>query len=188
MDTLAREAGQSIANTSQHLQVMRAARLVAAEKEGQYVTYSLADNEVCDFFQSLRHLAESRLAEIERVTRDFLQERGQMEPVDRVALMERVRAGAVTVLDVRPPEEYRAGHIPGAISVPLSELKHRLAELPRDQEIVAYCRGPYCVLAVEAIDMLRAHGFEALRLEDGVPDWRARGFTVAVGEGPLPST
>lgn len=188
VETLAREAGQSIANTSQHLQVMRAARLVAAEKEGQYVTYSLADNEVCDFFQSLRHLAESRLAEVERVTRDFLQERGQMEPVDRVALIERVRAGAVTVLDVRPPEEYRAGHIPGAISVPLSELKHRLTELPRDREIVAYCRGPYCVLAVEAVDMLRAHGFKALRLEDGVPDWRARGFTVAVGEGPLPST
>lgn len=188
VETLAREAGQSIANTSQHLQVMRAARLVAAEKEGQYVTYSLADNEVCDFFQSLRHLAESRLAEVERVTRDFLQERGQMEPVDRVALIERVRAGAVTVLDMRPPEEYRAGHIPGAISVPLSELKHRLTELPRDREIVAYCRGPYCVLAVEAVDMLRAHGFKALRLEDGVPDWRARGFTVAVGEGPLPST
>jgi rhodanese-related sulfurtransferase len=188
VETLAREAGQSIANTSQHLQVMRAARLVAAEKEGQYVTYSLADNEVCDFFQSLRHLAESRLAEVERVTRDFLQERGQMEPVDRVALTERVRTGAVTVLDVRPPEEYRAGHIPGAISVPLSELKHRLAELPRDREIVAYCRGPYCVLAVEAVDMLRAHGFKALRLEDGVPDWRARGLTVAVGEEPLPST
>lgn len=188
VETLAREAGQSIANTSQHLQVMRAARLVAAEKEGQYVTYSLADNEVCDFFQSLRHLAESRLAEVERVTRDFLQERGQMEPVDRVALIERVRAGAVTVLDVRPPEEYRAGHIPGAISIPLSELKHRLAELPTDREIVAYCRGPYCVLAVEAVDMLRAHGFKTLRLEDGVPDWRARGFTVAVGEEPFPST
>ena len=182
VETLAREAGQSIANTSQHLQVMRAARLVAAEKEGQYVTYSLADNEVCDFFQSLCHLAESRLAEVERATRDFLQERGQMEPVDRVALIERVRDGAVTVLDVRPPEEYRAGHIPGAISVPLSELKHRLAELPRDREIVAYCRGPYCVLAVEAVDMLRTHGFKALRLEDGVPDWRARGLTVAVGE------
>lgn len=188
VETLAREAGQSIANTSQHLQVMRAARLVAAEKEGQYVTYGLADNEVCDFFQSLRHLAESRLAEVERVTRDFLQERGQMEPVDRVALIERVRAGAVTVLDVRPPEEYRAGHIPGAISVPLSELKHRLAELPRDREIVAYCRGPYCVLAVEAVDMLRAHGFKALRLEDGVPDWRAQGFRVAVGEELFPST
>lgn len=182
VETLAREAGQSIANTSQHLQVMRAARLVAAEKEGQYVTYSLADNEVCDFFQSLRHLAESRLAEVERVTRDFLQERGQMEPVDPVALIERVRAGAVTVLDVRPPEEYRAGHIPGAISVPLSTLESRLARLPTDRDVVAYCRGPYCVMAVEAVAILRSRGFQAVRLEDGVPDWRARGFEVEVGE------
>ncbi len=182
VETLGREAGQSVANTSQHLQVLRAARLVATEKKGQYVTYRLADSEVCDFFQSLRHLAESRLAEVERVTREFLEERGAMEPVDRAVLVERVRRGEVTVLDVRPREEYDAGHIPGAISVPLSALESRLAELPTDRDVVAYCRGPYCVLAVEAVAILRSRGFQAVRLEDGVPDWRARGFEVAVGE------
>ncbi len=183
VEALARQAGQSLANASQHLQVLRAARLVAAQKSGLYVTYRLADGEVCEFFQALRRLAESRLAEVERVTRDFLEPRGAMEPVDSSALIERLRQGQVTVLDVRPREEYRAGHIPGAISVPLPELERRLAELPRDREIVAYCRGPYCVLAVEAVATLRSHGFNAIRLEDGVPDWRARGFAVAVGNG-----
>lgn len=182
VEALAQQAGQSLANTSQHLQVLRSARLVEGEKDGLYVTYRLADAKVCEFFQALRRLAETRLAEVERVTLEFLEKRGAMEPVDRASLIRRVRSGDVTVLDVRPPEEYRAGHIPGAISVPLSALKHRLAGLPRDREIVAYCRGPYCVLAIEAVDILRAHGFRALRLEDGVPDWRARGFTVAVGE------
>lgn len=185
VEALARQAGQSVANTSQHLQVLRAARLVEAEKEGLYVTYRLAGGQVCDFFQALRRLAESRLAEVERVTRDFLEARGALEPVDGSALIGRVRRGEVTVLDVRPHEEYRAGHIPGAISVPLPELERRLAELPRDREIAAYCRGPYCVLALEAVDTLRSHGFDAIRLEDGVPDWRARGFTVAVGEEKL---
>ncbi len=183
VEALARQAGQSLANTSQHLQILRAARLVAAQKSGLYVTYRLADGEVCEFFQALRRLAESRLAEVERVTRDFLEARGAMEPVDSSALIERLCQGQVTVLDVRPREEYRAGHIPGAISVPLPELERRLAELPRDREIVAYCRGPYCVLAVEAVATLQSHGFNAVRLEDGVPDWRARGFAVAVGNG-----
>ncbi len=116
------------------------------------------------------------------MTREFLEQRDQMEPVDRAAVVERARSGEVTVLDVRPREEYRAGHIPGALSVPLAELKNRLAELPGDRDIVAYCRGPYCVLAVEAVETLRAHGFSAVRLEDGVPEWRARGFEVTVGE------
>ena len=182
VEALARAVDQSVANTSQHLQVLRRARLVEAERKGVAVTYRLADAEVCHFFRSLRRLAEERLAQVERVTRQFLEERGTMEPVDRDALLERVRRGEVTVLDVRPPEEYRAGHIAGAISVPLGELDRRLAELPRDREIVAYCRGPYCVLAIEAVKVLRERGFEAMRLEDGVPDWRARGYAVAVGE------
>jgi len=151
---------------------------VDAEKEGVRVRYHLADEQVCTFFRALRSLAESRLLEIEAVTREFLEARGGMEPVDRDVLVERVRRGEVTVLDVRPPEEYRAGHIPGAVSVPLPELERRLAELPRDREIVAYCRGPYCVMAIEAVELLRAHGFRAVRMEEGVPDWRARGLPV----------
>jgi rhodanese-related sulfurtransferase len=182
VEVLARAVDQSVANTSQHLQVLRRAQLVEAEREGVLVTYRLADEEVCDFFRSLRRLAESRLAEVERVTREFLEKRGTMEPVNREVLLDRVRRGEVIVLDVRPPEEYRAGHIPGAISVPLHQLNRRLSDLPRDREIVAYCRGPYCVLAIEAVELLRERGFEATRLEDGVPDWRARGFPVTVGE------
>ncbi len=182
VDALARLAAQSLANTSQHLQVLRAARLVDADKEGLYVTYRLADSEVARFFQTLRQLAESRLAEIEQTKRAFLERRGLMEPVDREALLERVRSGKVTVLDVRPVEEYRAGHIPRAVSIPLTDLKHRLAEIPRNREVVAYCRGPYCVMAIDAVELLRARGFKAVRLEDGVQEWRARGFEVAVGD------
>jgi len=178
VEALAREANQSIANTSQHLQVLRAARLVEAEKKGLFVTYRLADPAVGEFFRSLRLLAESRLAEIEQVTRDYLKGRSGMEGVDREALLERVRRGEVVVLDVRPSEEYQAGHIPGALSVPLKELESRLEGLPADQEIVAYCRGPYCMLAVEAVERLRARGFKATRLDESVSDWRARGFEV----------
>lgn len=183
VEVLARLVGQPIANTSHHLQVLRRARLVETEKEGVHVTYRLADEDVCGFFRALRRLAESRLLEIEQVTRDFLQARGSMERVDREALFTRVRSGAVTLLDVRPPEEYQAGHIPGAVSVPLAELQRRLADLPRDREIVAYCRGPYCVMAIEAVEMLRSHGFTAIRMEEGVPDWRARGLDVETAEG-----
>lgn len=178
VEALAQQTSQSVANTSQHLQVLRAARLVDAEKAGLYVTYRLADDEVCTFFLALRELATSRLAEIERVTRAYLRDRGAMDPVDREALVGRVKRGEVTVIDVRPVEEFRAGHIPGAVSVPLAELERRLAKLPKSREIVAYCRGPYCVLAIDAVKVLRARGFKAFRMEDGVPDWRARGFAV----------
>ncbi len=175
---LAKQVGQPVANTSHHLQVLRRARLVEAEKRGVQVTYRLADEEVCAVFRALRGLAESRLLEIEQVTREFLETRGSMEPVEREALVERVRSDAVTVLDVRPVEEYDAGHIPGAVSVPLGDLERRLDELPRDREVVAYCRGPYCVMAVEAVEALRARGFSAIRMEEGVPDWRSRGLPV----------
>jgi rhodanese-related sulfurtransferase len=181
VEALAKEASLGMANTSQHLKVLRAARLVDAEKVGLFVTYRLADEVVCEFFRSLRSLAESRLADIREITRKFLEGHEGMEPVDRQALLARVRSGEVTVLDVRPPEEYRAGHIPGALSVPLKDLERRLAEVPRGREIVAYCRGPYCVLAVEAVKILRARGFRAIRLEEGVQDLRAQGFPVAVG-------
>jgi rhodanese-related sulfurtransferase/predicted transcriptional regulator len=178
VETLASEAAISVANASQHLQTLRAARLVEAEKKGLYVEYRLADEEVCRFFHSLRGLAETRLAEVEQVTRAYLEERRAMEPVQSTELLRRVRDGQVTVLDVRPREEYRAGHIPGALSVPLPELKKRLTELPRNREVVAYCRGPYCVMAIEAVELLRKKGFRAHRMEQGIAEWRARRWRV----------
>ncbi|UCF45594.1 MAG: metalloregulator ArsR/SmtB family transcription factor [Myxococcales bacterium] len=181
VEVLAGQMGQSVANTSRHLQVLRGARLVEAEREGVYVRYRLADSEVCAFFLTLRKLAESRLLEVDEITREFLEARNTMEPVDRDLLVERVRSGKVTVLDVRPAEEYLAGHIPGAVSIPLEQLEERLAELPSDREIVAYCRGPYCVMALDATDTLQSNGFEATRFEEGIADWRARGLHVAVG-------
>ncbi len=182
VEALSKETGLTVANASQHLQVLRSARLVEAEKTGLYVTYRLADQMVCEFFLSMRVLAENRLAEVEQIKRQFLKGREGMEPVDRDALLKRVREGAVTVLDVRPSEEYKAGHIPGAISIPLKELEFRLSVLPPNQEVVAYCRGPYCVLAIQAVEFLREKGFNAVRLEEGILDWRAMGFSVAVGD------
>ncbi len=184
VETLAREAGLTVANTSQHLRVLHSARLVESVKQGLFVTYRLADLAVCEFFRSLRSLAELRLAEVESIVRQFREGREALEPLEKKALFRRIRRGEVIVLDVRPPEEYRAGHIPGAVSVPLKNLKSRLSKLSRDREIVAYCRGPYCVLAVEAVEILRSKGFRALRLEDGVPEWRAKGLPVAVGSKP----
>ena len=183
VETLAEEAGLSVANTSQHLQVLRSARLVDAERDSLYVIYRPAGEDVPAVLGTLRDLAESRLAEVERVRREYMESRGTMEQVDSAVLVERVRDGEVTVLDVRPTEEFRAGHAPGAISVPLHELKRHLASLDREKDVVAYCRGPYCVLAVEAVEMLRAEGFTAFHLEDGVAELRARGFTLAVGDG-----
>ena len=178
VEVLAEQAGISVANASQHLRILRAARLVQAEKKGLYVEYRLADDRVWRFFHSLQGMAETRLAEVEQVTRAYLEERGAMEVVHAAELLRRVREGEVTVLDVRPPEEYRAGHIPGALSVPVGELKRRLSELPRDRDIVAYCRGPYCVMAIEAVTFLRRRGFRAHRLEHGVVQWRARGWRI----------
>lgn len=182
VEALADQASLSIANASQHLQVLRAARLVEAQKQGLFVEYRLAGDDVCGFFLSLRGLAETRLAEVQQVTRAFLEERGAMEAVEGEELLRRVKRGEVTVLDVRPVEEYRAGHIPGAVSVPVSALKARLKELPKGKEVVAYCRGPYCVLSVEAVELLRKKGFRAHRLEQGVADLRARGWRLAAGD------
>lgn len=186
VEALAEQAGISVGNASQHLQVLRAARLVNAEKKGLFVEYRLSDEEVCKFFVALRSLAESRLAEVEQVAHDYFEQRGALEAVESNELLRRVRNGEVTVLDVRPTEEYRAGHVPGALSVPIDELKARLKELPKNREIVAYCRGPYCVMAVEAVELLRKKGFAAHRMEQGVVDWRARGWRVEVTkEGAL---
>jgi len=182
VEVLAKEANLGLANTSQHLKALKTARLVETEKSGLFVTYRLADEQVCQFFRSLRNLAEARLTEVREITREFLADRQGLEPVDRDALLTKVREGAVTVLDVRPAEEYRAGHIPGALSIPLKELERRLSDLPRDREVVAYCRGPYCVLAVEAVEILRSRGFSAFRLEENVQDWREEGLPVTTGE------
>ena len=143
--------------------------------------YRLAGQEVCTFYRLLRTLAESRLLEIEHVRNNFLRARGSMEAVDRESLLARVRNGAVTVLDVRPEQEYQAGHLPDAVSLPLADLERRLAEIPQQREVVAYCRGPYCVMALDAVEMLRAHGFNATHMEEGVADWRARGLPVEAG-------
>jgi len=181
VEALARQTGQSVATTSHHLQVLRRARLVEAQKRGLFVTYRLADQQVGGFFLHLRGLAESRLAEIAQVTRQYLQERRAMEAVRTDDLVRRVRAGHVTLIDVRPREEYLAGHIPGAISVPLRDLKKHLGVLPAARDVVAYCRGPYCVMALDAVDLLRRRGFRAHRLELGVPEWRAQGWRVDTG-------
>ena len=183
VEALAGQAGQSVATTSHHLQVLRRARLVEASKAGLYVTYRLADPDVGEFFLSLRRLAESRLAEVQLVTRQYLEARGGLEPVDNDELARRVRAGEVTLIDVRPREEYEAAHIPGAISMPLEELGTRLGSLRKRRDIVAYCRGPYCVMALDAVDLLRRKGFRAHRMEHGVPEWRARGWRVEEGDG-----
>lgn len=183
VDALAKATNQSIANTSQHLRVLRTARFVAADKQGLFVTYRIADEAVADFCVSLRDLAERRILEIEEVTEAFLTERDAFEAVDQEELALRVARGDATVLDVRPEEEYRHGHIKGAISVPLVDLERRLKKLPKKRQIVAYCRGPYCVLAIEAVRKLRACGYNAVRLEYGVHDWRARGLAIESAHG-----
>jgi rhodanese-related sulfurtransferase len=182
VEALAKEAGLTLANTSQHLKVLRLARLVETEKRGLYVTYRLADETVDGFYRALRGLAEARLAEVQQIAHAFAEKRGSLEPIDRRLLMRRMRAGQVTVLDVRPAEEYRAGHIAGAVSLPLRQLEKKLKSLPKDREVVAYCRGPYCVFAPEAVTILRRHGYAARPMDDGVAEWRAQGLPVAVGE------
>lgn len=178
VDELAGKTDQSIANTSHHLQVLRRARLVDSEREGVYVRYALADNSVAALIRALRTLAEDRLLELDSVMKAFLDQRAATEPVDREQLVARVRDGQVTVLDVRPYAEFRAGHLPDAISIPLAELEDRIAELPSKRPVVAYCRGRYCVMALDAVALLRSRGVEAEHLDEGVADWRARGLTV----------
>ena len=181
VEALAKEAGLTLANASQHLKVLRQARLVETERRGVFVTYRVAEDAVADFLGALRRLGEHRLAEVQQIARAFVEKRGAFEAVDKRRLIERVKAGEVTLLDVRPVEEYRAAHIAGAVSLPLKDLESHLAGLPKDREVVAYCRGPYCVLAPEAVARLRARGFRAVALGDGVAEWRAQGLPVADG-------
>ena len=179
VDDLAREAALSVANASQHLQALRQAGLVETRRDGTSIYYRLADERVFRLWQTIRELGEARLAEIDRLARAFLDDRTTLEGVDAATLLRRLGDGNVVVLDVRPEVEFRAGHIPEARSIPVDELEARLHELPRDREIVAYCRGPYCVFSDEAVALLRARGYEARRLDVGLPDWRAAGLPVA---------
>jgi len=181
VETLARRTGLSVANASQHLQHLRRSGLVASRRDGRHVPYRLADETVLTLFSSLRKVAERNVAEIGRIVRSYFTDLDDLEPVSREALLERLRDGQVTVLDVRPADEFAMGHLPGALNAPMETLEQRLEELDPDQEIVAYCRGAYCVLSFEAVATLRERGFNVRRLEDGYPEWRAAGLPVETG-------
>lgn len=170
-----------LSNLSQHLQALKATGLVETRREGTRIYYRAADDRVCRFTSELAVVARARLAEVERLAREHLEADEAPEPLTRSELLERIDIGDVVVVDVRPVEEYAAGHIPGALSIPLEALRRRLRSLPKSKLIVAYCRGPFCVLAPQAVTLLRARGLRARRLEDGLPDWRAAGLPVAVG-------
>lgn len=182
VEALARLAGLSMANASQHLQVLRQAGLVTTRREGLYVHYRLAEADIDHLRRVLQQLAQARIAAVEHLVRNYLDVKDSLEAIPRTELLERARAGLVTVLDVRPPEEFAAGHLPGAVNIPLRELEQRVQELPQDQEIVAYCRGPYCVLAYEAVAQLRKQGFSVRRMEEGFPEWRLAGLPVESGK------
>lgn len=178
VEGLADRSGLSIANVSQHLQTMRRSGLLSARRDGKFVIYAFADDSVLELMHAIHRVAERNIAEVEGVVRGYLRERDAMEPVSRGELRRRMKDGLVTVLDVRPADEFALGHIPGALNIPARELKRRLSELPGKQEIVAYCRGPFCVMAFEAVALLRQHGFKSRRLEDGMPEWRAARLPV----------
>lgn len=181
VEMLAQRTGLSVANASQHLQQLRRSGLVAARRDGRHVLYQLADHTILALFSSLREVAERNVAEIDRIVRRYFAKLDDLEPVSRETLLDRLRDGHVTVLDVRPADEFAMGHLPGAVNVPIEALEERLAELDPTQEIVAYCRGAYCVLSFETVAALRARGFNVRRLEDGFPEWQAAGLPVAVG-------
>lgn len=179
VEELSARANLSFANTSRHLQILRHARLVDTERRGKNVLYRLAgDAEVVELVRALGRVGERNIAEVSRVMTDYFHARDALEAVSRKELISRLRDGLVTVLDVRPEDEFALGHLPGAINIPLSELKDRLGELSAEREVIAYCRGPYCVLSFEAVAALRARGYLVRRLEDGYPEWKAAGLPI----------
>ena len=180
VEALAERVGLSIANTSQHLRLMRAAGLLISQRDGKRILYGLTDSAVLDLLGALRSVAERHATQAREVTGRYFHARDALEPVSRTELLRRLKGHLVTVLDVRPADEYAAGHLPKAVNIPLRELARRLREIPKSREIVAYCRGPYCVLAFEAVTVLRGRGFKARRLADGYPEWRAAGLPVAL--------
>jgi rhodanese-related sulfurtransferase len=181
VEVIAEQTALTIKNASAHLRELRNARLVETRKEGTYVYYRLAGDRVFKVLREIQALARDRLAEVDNVARLYLENRGALEPCGAEELRRRMRDGEVTIVDVRPEGEYRAAHLRGAISIPVQELERRIAELPRTQEVIAYCRGPWCVYAAEAVETLRKAGFRARRMEEGLPDWKARGFPVETG-------
>ena len=183
VEEIAGEIGQSVANTSQHLQQLLRAGLVVSRRDGNRIYYSLAGERVGELWSALRDVAAAHVAELDRLARAYLGDRDQLETIDRAELAKRLRAGDVVVLDVRPAAEYAAGHISGALSVPIGELSKRLRELPKNDRVVAYCRGPYCVYADDAVRTLRKRGYQAARLEDGFPEWARAGLPVAKDKG-----
>ena len=180
VDQLATLTGVTVANTSQHLQKLRQAGLVIGRKEGQFVFYRLAGDAVVRLLGALGKVGEAYVAEVERIVRLFIAAKDEMEPVPAKELLDRARKGLVTVLDVRPTEEFAAGHLPGAVNIPIHELEKRLGELPKRKEVIAYCRGPYCLMSYDAVALLRKRGLKARRLEDGLPEWRVAGLPVEV--------
>jgi rhodanese-related sulfurtransferase len=178
VDTLAAMTGLSVANTSKHLQALRAAGLVLARKDGLRVYYSIAGDDVAALLSALREVSEHRVAEVEQLLRTWLAHRDEMEAVPAKEVLARAKKGLVVVLDVRPAEEFSAGHLPGAINIPIHELEKRLRELPKRKEVIAYCRGPYCLMSYDAVAVLRKKGLRARRLEAGLPEWRAAGLPV----------
>jgi DNA-binding transcriptional ArsR family regulator len=184
VEDLAREAALSIANTSQHLRLLRQAHLVDSRKEGLYVYYRLADPMVFELWRALRRVGEHQLAEIDRLVETYMRHPEHLEPVSREALYRRLVEGDALLVDVRPALEYRQGHIAGARSIPLAELEQRLQEMDPGREIIAYCRGPYCLFADEAVTLLRGHGLHARRYAEGFPEWAAAGLPVSAGEPP----
>jgi rhodanese-related sulfurtransferase len=181
VEALAEQSSTPVKNTSAHLRALRQARLVETRRDRTYIYYRLADDDVLRFLRAMQALGQTRLAEVERVADLYLHSRDELAPVTLEELRRLVRQGDVTVLDVRPRDEYEAGHIPGALSIPVPELASRMEEVSTDREVIAYCRGPYCVYSVEAVTLLREHGYRARRAEDGMPDWRAAGFPVRQG-------
>jgi ArsR family transcriptional regulator len=178
VERLAQLAGLSIANASQHLQHLRRAGFVQSRRNGKHMLYRLGEGPILELLGALRGYAEGRSAEVRAIIVDYFERLDALEPVPRGELVERLRDGSVTLLDVRPEDEFALGHLPGALNVPLAELDRRLAELPKHREIVAYCRGPYCVLSFEAVAALRARGYRVRRLEDGFPEWKAAGLAI----------
>jgi rhodanese-related sulfurtransferase len=181
VEALAEQVATPVKNTSAHLRVLRQARLVETRRDGTYVYYRLADDDVFTLLRTLETLGHSRLADVQQVVRSYLDGRDQLEPVTLKELRRLMRDGDVTVVDVRPAEEYEAGHIPGALSLPVAELKRRIGELPKRREVIAYCRGRYCVYSLEAVTLLRKRGYRARRAHEGLPDWRAAGLPVETG-------
>lgn len=182
VERLAHLTGQSLANTSAHLKQLRLGGFVQTRRDGKRVLYRLGDGPIMPMLAAMRGYAEHNRAEVRSIISDYFESLDRLEPVPREALMERLADGSVTLLDVRPGEEYALGHLPGAINVPLDDLARHLKRLPKDREIVAYCRGPYCILSFEAVAVLRRKGFKVRRLEDGFPEWRAAGLAVELSQ------